>query len=249
MGTRIDYDKYTFTIRDWIEFVVRFSIKAVIICYLFYDSGKGILLLLPFVWFDYQKQNKEKREKRKQQLTKQFKEMMESLLTSLNAGYSLEHTFKDAKRDLSLLFETDAVIFKELDVIIEGLKVNIPLEKLLKDFGFRSGVEDIKNFANVVMAAKKSGGNLIRIIEKTVHSISDKMAVEEEIKTMIAAKRLEQRIMMVMPYGIIFYLRITNGEFLEVLYHNILGVLLMTFFLAVIYIADLWARKIMEISV
>ena len=249
MEKRIDYDRYKFTYRDWIEFILKFSVKAAIICYLFYDSGKGILLLIPFLWFDYQKQKEEKKEKRKQQLTRQFKEMMESMLTSLNAGYSLEHTFKDAKRDLSLLFEPEAVIFKELDVMIEGLRINIPLERLLKDFGVRSGVEDIKNFANVVMAAKKSGGNLIRIIEKTVHSISDKMAVEEEIKTMIAAKRLEERVMMVMPYGIIFYLRITNGEFLEVLYHNILGVLLMTFFLAVIYIADLWARKIMVICV
>lgn len=249
MEQRIDYDHYTFSGRDWLEFILRLFVKAVIICYLFYDSYKAGLLLVPFVWLDYQSMKMEKIEKRKQQLIKQFKEMMESLLTSLNAGYSLERSFTEAKRDLSLLFEPEAVIFKELAAIIEGLKVNIPLEEQLRDFGNRSGVEDIINFANVVMAAKKSGGNLIRIIEKTVHSISDKMAVEEEIKTMIAAKRLEERIMMIMPYGIIFYLRITNGEFLEVLYHNVLGVMLMTLFLVVIYIADLWARKIMEIRI
>lgn len=249
MDKKIDYDRYTFSGKDWVEFALRLFVKGVIICYLFYDSYKAGLLLLPFVWLDYQSLKMEKIEKRKQQLIKQFKEMMESLLTSLNAGYSLEHSFVEAKRDLSLLFEPQAVIFKELNVIIEGLKVNIPLEEQLRDFGNRSGVEDIINFANVVMAAKKSGGNLIRIIEKTVHSISDKMAVEEEIKTMIAAKRLEERIMMIMPYGIIFYLRITNGEFLEVLYHNVLGVMLMTLFLVVIYIADLWARKIMEIRI
>ena len=249
MDKKIDYDHYTFSGKDWMEFGLRLFVKGVMICYLFYDSYRAGVLLLPFVWFDYQSLKMEKIEKRKQQLIKQFKEMMESLLTSLNAGYSLEHSFVEAKRDLSLLFEPEAVIFKELDAIIEGLKVNIPLEEQLRDFGNRSGVEDIINFANVVMAAKKSGGNLIRIIEKTVHSISDKMAVEEEIKTMIAAKRLEERIMMIMPYGIIFYLRITNGEFLEVLYHNVLGVMLMTLFLVVIYIADLWARKIMEIRI
>ena len=40
------------------------------------------------------------------------------------------------------------------------------MKKLLKDFGDRSGVEDIENFANVVAAAKHGGGNLIHIIEK-----------------------------------------------------------------------------------
>lgn len=82
-----------------------------------------------------------------------------------------------------------------------------------------------------------------------MNSIADKIAVEEEIKTLIAAKVLEEHIMMVMPYGIIFYLRVSNGEFLEVLYHNALGVMLMTLFLIMIYAADIWASKIMEIRV
>lgn len=82
-----------------------------------------------------------------------------------------------------------------------------------------------------------------------MNSIADKIAVEEEIKTLIAAKVLEEHIMMIMPYGIIFYLRVSNGEFLEVLYHNALGVMLMTLFLIMIYAADIWASKIMEIRV
>ncbi len=249
MEKKMDYDQYHFTGRDWIEFALKVSVKAAVICYLFYDSYKAFVLLFPLAWLDFRSLKAEKMEMRKKQLTKQFKEMMESLRTSLNAGYSLEHSLMNARRDLSLLFEPEAVIFPELDGMIEGLKVNIPLEDLLKDFGSRSGVEDINNFANVVMAAKKSGGNLIRIIEKTVRSISDKLAVEGEIKTMVAAKRLEERIMMVMPYGIIFYLRVTNGEFLEILYHNTVGVIWMTLFLVVIYIADLWAQRIMEIRV
>lgn len=244
-----NYNDYLFIWKDWLEYGVKLFIKGTIICYLFYDSCKASLLLLPFAIFDYKSMKKVKLEKQKYQLSMEFKSMMESLVTSLNAGYSLERGFADSKRDLGLIYEKDAIIFNELDYILTGLKMNIPLEKLLKDFGERSGIEDIRNFANVVMAAKRSGGNLIRIIQKTVNSIADKMAVEEEIETLIASKKLEERIMMMMPYGIIFYLRVTNGEFLEVLYHNVLGITLMTVFLIVIYIADMWAGKIMEISV
>ena len=52
-----------------------------------------------------------------------------------------------------------------------------------------------------------------------------------------------------MPYGIILYLRWTNEGFFDVLYGNILGAFVMTVFLVVIHIADLWAQKIMEIQV
>lgn len=249
MKKKRQYNVYHFTWKDWLEYSLRFILKGSIICYLFYDSCKAFLLLIPFLVLDYKNLKKKKLEKLKRGLTLQFKTMMEALVTSLTAGYALEKAFGDAQKDLELVYDRDAVIFEELYGILSGLKMNIPLETSLKDFGERSGIDDIRNFANVVSAAKKSGGNLIRIIEKTVNTISDKIAVEEEIKTLIAAKKLEGQIMLFMPYGIIFYLRVSNGEFLQVLYHNMLGAALMTFFLAAIYVAKIWSERIMEIQV
>ena len=245
----IDYRKYSFTWKDWLTYFVMIIVKGTVIGYLFYDSFKMCILCVPFFVMDYKSMKEERLNRQKRDLTMQFRSMMEALVTSLTAGYSLERAFSDAKRDLSLIYPSNAVIFKELDEIIAGLKVNIPVEKLLKDFGVRSGIEDIDNFANVVAAAKRSGGNLIRIIEKTVRSISDKISLEEEMETMISAKKLEEKIMMVMPYGILFYLRISNGGFLDVLYHNGIGIVLMTIFLAGVYLANMWATRIMDIPV
>lgn len=247
MGT--DYRSYHFTWKDWVQYILKIAVKGAVIGYLFYDSMKMCVICIPFFVVDYRELKKDKLKKQKRELTMEFKAMMEALVTSLTAGYSLEHAFTDAKRDLSFIYDKNAMIFKELDEIISGLKVNIPIEKLLSDFGDRSGVEDIENFANVVAAAKRSGGNLIRIIEKTVRSISDKISVEEEMETLIASKKLEEKIMMVMPYGILLYLRVSNGGFLDVLYHNGLGIMLMTVFLIGVYIANAWAAKIMDIPV
>lgn len=244
-----DYRTYRFHKKDWISFILMELIKIIIICYLFYDSYTGIFVILPYIYIDYKETKQVKLRQQKRELTLQFQSMMEALVSALNAGYSLEYAFGDARKDLTLLYEKNAPIFKELDVILAGMNMNIPLEKLLKDFGNRSHVEDIDNFANVVTVAKRNGGNLIRIIQKTVNSIAEKIRVEEEIQTMVAAKKLEERIMMVMPYGILLYLRLTNGAYLKVLYHNMIGFVLMTIFLLIIYLADGWAKKIMEISV
>lgn len=249
MKKKRQYDVYYFTWKDWVEYGLKILIKGMVVCYLFYDSCKAILLLIPFMVLDYKKMKKNRLQKLKRRLTLEFKALIEALAASLTAGYALEKAFAEAGRDLELIYDKDAVIFEELNSILAGLKMNIQLEILLKDFGERSGIEDIRNFANVVTVAKKSGGNLIRIIQKTVNSISDKLAVEEEIETLIAAKKLEEKIMMIMPYGIIFYLRISDGDFLQVLYHNAAGIILMTVFLTAIHIAEIWAGKVMEIQV
>lgn len=244
-----NYNTYQFCVLEWVRFVIRTMTKGIVISYLFYDSFVGLLIIIPFCFMDYSNTKKEYILKQKERITEQFRSMAQALVTSLNAGYSLERGFQDAKRDLILLYEKEEDIFAELNLIIDGVRLNRPVEGLIKDFGMRSGVQDIRDFANVIAAAKRSGGNMIHIIEKTVKSISEKNAVEEEIRTMIAEKRLEEKIMMIMPYGIIFYLRVTNGEFMKVLYHNVLGIILMTFFLLTLYLADCWARKVMDIQV
>ena len=246
---RRDYDTYRFKVADWLMYLLQVGGITVGISYLFYDSVKAVILSFPIGILQYQSMKKQRIREQKQRLSVQFRSLMEGLVTSLTAGYSLEHAFREVGKDLILLYPESAEIFGELEWITSGLDRNMPIEDMLHDFGRRSGIEDIANFANVIRAAKKSGGNLIHIIQKTVHSITDKMTVEEEIATMIAAKKLEQKIMLVMPYGILGYLRITNGEFLDVLYHNAIGVCMMTVFLTGIYLAGVWAERIMDIRI
>lgn len=244
-----NYGIYRLSQKDWVEFLIYIFMKGMLISYLFYDSILGFVFLLLFSVFDYREIKRKKLKRQKRLLTTQFQSLMEALVTSLSAGYSLETAMGEAKKDLMLLYEKSSFMIREVDVILTGLKMNIPIEKMLLDFGYRSNSEDIHNFANVVAAAKRNGGNLIHIIQKTVTCISEKISVEEEIETMIAAKKMEQQIMMIMPYGMLFYLRITGGGYLQPFYHNPIGIILMTVFLLFIYLADYWAKKIMEIWV
>ncbi len=204
---------------------------------------------MPLGVMEYVSFKKEKIAWQKRQLTMQFRSLIEIVSNALGAGYSLESAFTEAEKDLRLVYTKEEFIFYELTNIKSGLSMNVPIERLLGKFAMRSGVQDIEDFANVVVVAKKSGGNLIRIIQKTVQRITDRMVVEEEIQTLIAAKKLEQKIMMIMPYGMILYLRLTNDGFFDVLYGNVIGASIMLVFFFVIQFVDWWARKIMEIQV
>ena len=170
-------------------------------------------------------------------------------MTNLKAGYSVENAFREAKKDMDLLYGEKSLISRHFERICKGLKNNIPLEKLLFAFGQESQNTDIQEFAGVFAVAKRSGGNMTEIIGRSISVISQKVEVEKEIDVLISAKRMEARIMNVVPFFIIFYINLTSRGFFEPLYHNVFGIVLMTICMAVYIAAYLLSEKIVNISV
>ena len=65
----------------------------------------------------------------------------------------------------------------------------------------------------------------------------------------MAGKKLEGRIMNGMPLFILAYLKLTSGDFLELLYGNVLGVVVMTTALAAYAGAIRLSEKILDIRI
>ena len=127
--------------------------------------------------------------------------------------------------------------------------MNMSAEEVLKGFAERTGQEDIENFVNVFAAAKKSGGDSIAVIRDAVKIISGKIDTEKEIQTMIASKKMEFDIMCAVPFAIILYMKLTFGEFLNVLYGNMAGAAIMSLCIFVYMGAYVYGRKIIRIEV
>ena len=90
---------------------------------------------------------------------------------------------------------------------------------------------------------------MISIIKNTVRTISEKIETENEIQVVISAKKMEQKIMSVVPFIIIGYLKLTSADFIAKLYNNIVGVLVMSVCL-ILYIAAVGlSKKIVDISI
>ncbi len=178
----------------------------------------------------------------------QFKDAIAAVLTNLKAGYSVENAFKEAGKDMELLYGPKSPIYRHFEKISKGLKNNIPMEKLLYAFGKDSANTDIQEFAGVFAVAKRSGGNMTEIIERTILVISKKLEVEKEMDVLVSAKRMEARIMNFVPFFIIFYIDLTSRGFFDPLYHNVFGIILMTLCMAVYIAAYLMSEKIVSIS-
>ena len=138
---------------------------------------------------------------------------------------------------------------QEFRSMVSQLQMNQNLEDLLQSLAIRSGIEDIRNFAEIFAVSKRSGGNLIAIIRNTVQSISQKNETRKEIQVVLSAKKMEQNMMSVIPCLILFYVQTVSPGFLDSMYHNAAGVFIMSVSLMVYGGAVLWGRKIVDIEV
>lgn len=191
----------------------------------------------------------ELKRKRLEELRIQFKDAILSAASSLNAGYSVELAFSEALKDVNRIYGQDSMMSEELRLILHKTRVNQTFEEALLNFALRSGLDDARSFAEVFLVARASGGELMKTIAGTAEIIGEKIRVKEEILTSTASRRLEQRIMSVVPIGIVLYLELTSPGFFDVLYTSMAGRVLMTVCLGV-YLSSLYlAKKMLEIAV
>lgn len=176
----------------------------------------------------------------------QFKECVLSVSASLNAGYAVENAFAESIKDMEIMFGKDCEIVEELSKLCRGLQNNETMETLLQDLAHRSGLEELVEFAEVFAIAKRNSGNIPATIEIYSRIITNKLELQTEIETLLSAKRLEQRVMNIMPFFIVLYLEYTNPGYFNMMYHNILGVGIMTLALVVYMTAYVLSERIFE---
>ena len=206
----------------------------------------GLLCLLPFyLRFCRKEQEKEMRRR----LNRGFTDALAAFSAALEAGYSAENALAESAKDLAMLYPEKEPIRKELCYLQRQLQNNRSLEEAFTDMAVRTGDEDIFCFAEVFEIAKRSGGDLIQVIKATERNMAERAEVKREIRTVLAAKRLEGNIMNLMPCGILAYFLLCDPLYLEPLYEGLAGRVVMTCLLAVYLGCVWWAGKITEIEV
>lgn len=244
-----DYRKYRIGPGDVLICLARGIGLSAAVAWLFYRSIWGMLsgiVVLPFLYVDYRR-----RAVRKQQLLlrQQFKECIRVVTASLYSGYSVENAFQEAEKELIHLLGVQADMCRELHVINQQMKLNMTVTELLCDLADRSGVEEILGFAQVFGYAKQNGSDFIRILKDTTRRISEKAELEQELQLMVASRQMEQKVMNVIPLGILFFVELTSPGFLDMMYAGGLGRTIMSICLVVYGAAYLISGKIVDFQI
>ena len=235
--------------RDISLWIFEGIIMLLVVSFLFYDSFLVALLLSPYLVMYLRRKALEKNSKERRQLVTQFKDGMVAVSFALNAGYSIENSFREAVKELMTLYGSQSAIVVCFEKMLRRIKNNENIEDVLSEFAIKTQIEDIMYFADVFGYAKRSGGDLISIIKNTASTIRDKIEVDAQIQTAISGKKMESAVMAVMPFGILGYMKLSSPEFIDTLYHNVIGVIFMSVCLVIIGCMNVVARRIVNIEI
>lgn len=246
----IDYSVYYMKKPEYLLYLFLAAVALFLLGYIFYRSVilSGLLALLAFKYPAIR--TKELIAKRQKLLTLQFKDMLYSLSSALSSGSSVERAMETVLLDLEQQYvNPNTYIVQEVRLIVSKLSINENIETLFLDLANRSGIEDIRTFAHIFEISKRTGGNLIQIIHQTSDVITQKIDTKLEIDTMLAQKKMEQKVLTVMPILLVFMLTETTGSFMAPLFTTVAGRIVCTVGLALIAVGFLWGKKLTDIRI
>lgn len=166
---------------------------------------------------------------RRRKLTSQFKDMLYSLSASIAAGRQMPEALVEAADSLSIMYGPEEPIMIELEHMKRCIEENNESDsELLTDFAGRSCSEDINNFVQVYIICRNMGGDLENIITRTASILTDKMNIEREIQAVTAQKKLEGRLIALMPLAMLLILNLLSPSYVIPLYSGLPGRLIMT---------------------
>lgn len=161
--------------------------------------------------------------KRKTALRQQFYEMLEAMSVSMRAGNPVIKALESAREDLLLTYTEESDIIIELNIIIGKFNNAIPLAVAFADFAGRSGLEDIASFASVYATIEGKSSRADEIVKETQQIISDKMAIEMEIETLMTSAKSEANIMLFMPLLVLAIIGYAGAGFMDAIYTSAIG--------------------------
>lgn len=245
----MNYDIYHYSFFEVVKECGIYITICGCIAYVFYKSIIVFLILLTGIPLYLAYRKNVYKENRKKVLVKEFAETLYLIASNLKAGYSIENAFGESYKDIQLFYGKKSLMAAELLNIQRGLEINQSLEDLFLDFAARSQAEDIILFADVLSMAKRNGGKIPEVLSDTADRIREKICTDNEIDLIISEKKLEMRIMEVVPFLIPVYLEVTSRGYFDPLYEKAEGRVLMTGCLLLYGMAVFAAERIIKIDV
>ena len=150
---------------------------------------------------------KKKQTERLRDLRLQFRDLLESLSNSYTVGMTANRAFLSAYDDMVTEHGKNSYIANEVRLINEMHNQGTEIRDMLNDFAVRSGIDDVRSFADVFHISSELGGDVAKVIRETRDMIGDKIEIELEIQTMVTGQRSELNILAIMPIVMSLMLR------------------------------------------
>lgn len=242
-----DYDVYIPEPKEIREFFAGSVSVLIFLGYVFYSRliVSVVLSLLSFVGYRYYIKSRVHR--RKNELMIQFKDMLYSVSASVNAGRHLGEALADSEDTLIMIYGYDCLMAREIrHMKLKMSEVNCSEEMVLMDLSDRTHISEIADFAEVCIMCRKTGGDLAGVIYRAAENLCEKIDLKRERDVLMSQKKLESRILAVMPSVVICIIRFTSSGYIDVMYDTPEGLIAMSAAFAANIFSFVWCIRLTD---
>lgn len=189
--------------------------------------------------------------KKRERLNQQLKDALYSLASSLKTGMSINTALIKCTKDLEVLYavQKEKPILEEFQRITHDLEMGVSVDEALNSFKERVKMEDVDDFVNSIIIVRQKGGNMVEVMSNVATIIGDKIAIKREIELLTAGKKAEAKIITAVPVVVLAFLSLRAPHFLEPLYNNLLGKILIILGFALLVANYYIGRRIVDIKI
>ena len=199
--------------------------------------GAGLGAAIPWVLL------KTRQSSRAKALTAQIPEVMDMLASALRSGFSF-------LRGLQLVAsQMHPPISEEFSQIVEEVQFGASVADALDNLIDRTQDYDLELVTSAVQTQLEIGGNLAEILDNIGGMIRERVKLSGEIATATAEGRMSASILLALPFGVAFMLNISNPTYMDPLFTEKLGNILLVIGGGLMVLGALIIKKLVTIDI
>lgn len=184
-----------------------------------------------------------KRQKRFAKFEELFPDAIDTLARAVRAGHAFTTALEMITNEIS---EPIAGEFRQL---FEEQKFGMPVRDALLNLTERIPSVDVKFFVTAVMLQRETGGNLAEILDNLSYVIRERFKIQRQVRVYTAQGRLTMALLMGMPPVIVLGMRLLNPSFIQPLFSDPIGHVLLVGGITLQTVGYFVIRKIIRIQV
>ncbi|HBQ21740.1 MAG: hypothetical protein A3D19_06635 [Deltaproteobacteria bacterium RIFCSPHIGHO2_02_FULL_38_15] len=181
--------------------------------------------------------------KRTKKLNLQLVDGLTLMANSLRSGLSLMQTLQ------IVVDEMPNPLSQEMNLILSEQRLGVPVEKAFQNFATRMNTEDIEMFVTSVIVLRETGGNLAETFDTIVHTIRERLKLENKISALTAQGVVQGTVVSLMPFALAALLTAIDPEHMKPLFTTIPGYVMMAVAIIFVLIGALLIKKIVAIKI
>ena len=213
--------------------VVGFLVKGPLGAALFGFVG----IVLPLTWVRL------KASQRRRAFYGQLPDVLQLISGSLRAGYSLQQAIIAVGED------GYPPASEEFGRAMAEVRLGSSADDALMALSNRIDVPDFLWTVQAIQIHSEVGGNLAEILETIAQTIRERGRVKRHLRALTAEGRLSAIILGSLPFLLLGFLSIINGEYLKPLFTTTLGLIMIACSGGLMLVGFAWMKKIIRIEV